>query len=181
MKAETGRRLIHASTALVLFVHLAQPATFRGLVWSIAVLALVVDAVRLLHRGFRNWITHAVPVFRANEAQRLSGASLLWVGYALSAFFPFALASVGILAAALADPAASTVGSRFGPEGGRKSVPGSTACWTVIAAVVLIAEMGALPAVIIATAGALLERFPGPFNDNLLIAPGVTVVAWLVT
>ena len=172
MKAASLRRLIHAATVLVLVPSMFDVWLFRWLLWSVAATILVLDITRTKNAKFDAWLTRIVPVFRERESDRISGASFLWLGYSLVAFFPLEVATIGILAAGLADPAASLVGSRWG-SGMGKGLVGSTACFFVIITVTLGFSVRLPVGLVAALVGTLLERFPGPFDDNLLLAPGV--------
>jgi dolichol kinase len=110
---------------------------------------------------------------------RISGAAWLALGYAIAAWLPPPGPVAGILAGALADPAAAWVGGRWG-GGRRKSVPGSA----TVAAVTVLGSLAAgltLPAAgATAILAAALERWSGPLDDNLVLAPGVACLAALL-
>lgn len=167
------RRLIHAATgAVVLLVPLASWEALRVAVVGIAVAALLVDWVRIRQPGVDAWLSALLPVFRATEAGRVSGATWLWLGYGAAVWFPPPASAAGILVGALADPVAAAVGERAG-AGRRKSWSGSAAA--LLAAWLVLAPWGLpWPAVLGAgLVGAAVERWCGPFDDNLLVAPAV--------
>lgn len=167
------RRLLHVGTAAVLLtIPLASWTVFRITVVVAAVLVAAFETVRLavpaIHARVAGWI----PVFQASEARRPSGAAWLWLAYTIVCWLPAPSPAAGILVAALADPAASFVGQRFGVAG-TKTWAGSFA-GLVVACGVLVTLGLPWPAVLGPGAvAAALERWPGPFDDNLLIAPGV--------
>lgn len=103
----------------------------------------------------------------------------LAIGYAVAAWMPPQAAVAGILAGGLADPAGAAVGSRWG-HGVRKSLPGSIA---VLATALLALRAIGLPWTVAAAAAitaALVERWSGRLDDNLVLAPAVSlVVGWL--
>lgn len=167
------RRVLHAATASVLLVAEVVPRhQFRLIVWVIALLTILVDATRLRAPGLRRSLDRLLPVFRAGEQRRPSGAVWLWLGYAVAVLAPPAAACAGILVAALADPVAAAVGEGFrGPT--RKSVEGSVAGLFVAATILVALRLPWLVVLAGAVVAALLERWPGPFDDNLLVAPGV--------
>jgi dolichol kinase len=171
--------LIHAGSAGVLVILLvAGWDLFRVVVATGALAALVFEAVRLKSNSVRIRIADLIPVFRQSEDHRISGATWLCVGYALAVLFPPVAPAGGILVGALADPAASWVGSHRGKPG-KKTVAGSLAA-LVVSLVALWLIGLTWPAVLGgAVAGTLLERWPGPFDDNLVIAPGVAGVVWI--
>jgi dolichol kinase len=108
----------------------------------------------------------------------LNGATWLCVGYALASWFPPMAPAGGILVAALADPAAALAGGLAGPSRG-KTAHGSVAA-LMVSLVALWLVGFSWPATLCgAVVGAVLERWPGPLDDNVLIAPGVACVVWL--
>lgn len=174
------RRVLHAATASVLLVAEMVPRQqFRLVVWFIALVTILVDATRLRAPRFQRTLHRLIPVFRAGEARRPSGAVWLWLGYAVAALAQPAAARAGILVAAFADPAAATVGERFrGPT--QKSLEGTAAGLAVAAATLAALRLPWSAVVVGAVVATLLERWPGPFNDNLLIAPGVAATTALL-
>jgi dolichol kinase len=113
-----------------------------------------------------------MPVFRPREASRVSGAAWLGVGYAVAAWLPPPGPVAGILAGALADPAASWAGGKWG-GGVRKSWPGTVAAGAVTAVAAAMVGIAVPVALGAGLAGAALERWAGPLDDNLVVAPGV--------
>jgi dolichol kinase len=177
--APTLRRSLHAATAALALLALVSLSALRLGTLAVAVAALAFEGLRLTTPAFNRWIAMRLPVFRPQEAARLSGAAWLAVGYAAAARLPAPGPVAGLLAGALADPAAAWVGGRFG-GGRRKSWPGTAAAGAVAAIAAATAGL-ALPAALVAgVVGAGLERWPGPFDDNLLLAPGVAGVAALL-
>ena len=107
--------------------------------------------------------------FRPSEAHRPSGAGTLALGYAVVWWlFPPAVAEAAIVVAALADPAAALVGSRFG-RGVAKSVPGSLACACVAATVLAVLRFPPAALVVAAIGAAAAERAPWPGTDNFVV------------
>lgn len=173
------RRLIHASTVVLALPALWSPAAFRLITVYVAVTAVIVEVLRLRIPALRVWLARAVPVYRDPERERPSGAMWLTVGYAIAAQLPLPAGVAGLCAGALADPAGALAGTRFG--GGRpKSVVGSAAVAVVAAAGVWTLGLGPLPALAGGLAGAAVERWAGPLDDNLLVAPTVAAVAALL-
>lgn len=177
MKHRGLRRLIHASTALVLLVLVARPGAFQQTVWALTVLAVLTELLRFSSEGFNEWIRRSVPVFRPAEERRLSGATALWIGYSIAVLFPPTAATAGILAAALADPTASLVGGRWGSGPGKTNV-GSLAVFIVVLVVTLGIGKHFVAAGVAAAAGTVVERLSGPIDDNFVVAPVVAAVFW---
>ena len=122
---------------------------------------------RLAHGALRPW-----------EARSVSGASLLAVGFAVAWWlFPSAVAERAILVAALADPMAATVGSRFG-GGTRKSWVGTAACAVTAALVLLLTGLRVVPTAAAAVVAAVAERVPWHGVDNVAVPLGVGAVLW---
>jgi dolichol kinase len=173
------RRSLHAATATLALLWLVSPTVLRLGTLAVAVAALAFEGARLTVPRFNRWIATRLPVFRPQEASRLSGAAWLAVGYAVAAWLPAPGPVAGILAGALADPAAAWVGGRWG-RGRRKSWPGTAAAGVVAAIAAAVAGLAVPGALVAGMVGAALERWAGPFDDNLLLAPGVAGVAALL-
>lgn len=179
-----ARRTLHASSGLLLLiVPLTSWETFRFVLMFGAVGAAVFETLRLASPAVRDGLAEALPVFRAAEAARPSGAFWLAFGYAATSWFPPPVPAAAILVAALADPAASLVGARWG-GGGRKTWVGTAAVLAVsgavLAACVAAGAVSWRPALAAALGAAALERWSGPIDDNLLVAPGVAALLWLL-
>ncbi|GIW52940.1 MAG: hypothetical protein KatS3mg081_2295 [Gemmatimonadales bacterium] len=178
MSSASLRSLIHIATASVLLVALWSWELLRALLHGVVLLGLALELWRLENPGFNQRLVRAFPVFREREAGSLSGAFWLAAGYAAASWFPYPWGAAGILVGALADPAGALVGRGLGFRG-RKSWAGTTAVCAV-AGIVLWAF--GLPLRVVA-GGALLaaavERWSGPLNDNLLIAPCSAAICWL--
>jgi dolichol kinase len=173
------RPALHASTALVLLTLFRSWHLLRLTLLAGGLVALVVETVRLGRPGVAAGFERLVPVFRATEARRPSGAGWLFVAYALVAWLPPPAPAAGVLAGALADPAAALVGGRWG-RGPGKSWPGTIAALVVGSGVLLAWGLPLRAALAGGALGAVLERWSGPSNDNLLIAPGVGLAVWLL-
>ncbi len=177
MKAGLLRSLLHASTALLLLTLLESWRLLRIALLAAGLAAIVFEVVRLGFPAVRDLVAKLVPVFRPEEARRPSGAGWLLASYALAAWLPAPAPMAAVLAGALADPAAATVGRRFG-AGVSKSWPGTLGALAVATAALWLAGISPLVAVAAGVVAAALERWPGPFDDNLLIAPGVGLTVW---
>ncbi len=181
MNGPALRRLIHASSALVLLLaHFGSVDLFRYTLAAGALLALVLDSLRLTRPAFGVFLGTFLPVFRVSEAKKLSGATWLSLGYAAAAWFPLPAATAGVLVGALADPAASLAGSKVARQGVQKTWVGSVAAAVTAALVILLAGFAIPAAVCGALAAMALERWSSPLNDNLVVAPGVALVVWLL-
>lgn len=173
MTNQTLRRSLHvASAAFLLLVPIASWTTFRVVVLGAAVLAVGLESVRLRFPGVRAWLARVVPVFRPVEASQPCGAMWLAVGYGIASLFASSAPMAGILVGAVADPAAAWIG-----EAGRKTTGktwrGSAGHFAVASAVLLFAGFSWTGSFVAAAVGTVLERWPGPFNDNLLVPPAV--------
>jgi dolichol kinase len=175
-----GRRLLHAATAAVAFVGLVSPSALRLTAAYIAVTAVLLEALRLRVPAVGRGLSALVPVYRDHERERPSGAMWLALGYAVAAWVPHpAAALAGILAGGLADPAGALVGSRYG-GGARKSLAGSVTVGMVALLAALVTGLPRAAAVGAALAATVVERWPGPCDDNLLVAPATALAAFLL-
>jgi dolichol kinase len=181
MKPASIRRPLHASTAsILLLAHFGSVELLRYALAGCAAIALLVDFLRVSRPALGSFFNNLVPVFRASESKQLSGATWLCIGYAAAAWYPLPAATAGILAGAFADPAASLAGSVFGAEGVKKTWVGSATA-AVVAGLVLLPIGVPIVAVLAGAFTAMvLERWPGPLNDNLVVPPGVALVVWLL-
>ena len=177
MTARWLRPLLHAATALLLLTLLQSWQALRGTLVLVGLLAVAFETLRLSRTDVRDFAARWVPVFRPQEAGRPSGAVWLFVGYALAAWMPVPAPAAAVVAGALADPAAALVGGRFG-RGRPKSWLGTAAALAVAAGGLWLLGLPPLAVAGGGLAAAALERWPGPINDNLLVAPGVGLVVW---
>jgi dolichol kinase len=172
------RRAIHAASgAVLLLIYVAPPVVYRSLIVGATVAALGVDLVRIGKPAVHEVLFRALPVFRPSERYRLSGASWLMLGYTAAVLLPSRAAAAGILVGALADPAAAMVGERLG--GSRAKSWSGTLAALVTGCAALAASGFPIHVVVVASAvGAAAERWSGPVDDNLVVAPvvGATVV-----
>jgi len=181
VKGSALRRLLHAGSAAVLLIPvLADWDRLRSVLVVVAVVAVVGDVARIKLPQLSHRLATWVPVFRPGETERLCGATWLSLGYALAAWFPPISPAAGILVSALADPAASWVGGWKSRSVG-KTANGSMAA--LVTSLVVLAMLGLPWEAVVAGAvvGTLLERWPGSCNDNLVVAPGVACVVWLLS
>ena len=66
-------------------------------------------------------------------------------------------------------------------DSGNKTWIGSVAAAIVSAIALALIGIPVTAVVCGAVAASSLERWPGPFNDNLVVAPGVALAVWLTT
>jgi dolichol kinase len=174
------RRLIHAGTAIIVLVPaVASWDALRGILIGATVLGLLFEIVRIKAPESLLTPSRLSTLFRSGEANCPSGAWWLSLGYCLAAWVPQPGAAAGIVVGALADPAASLVGSSRG-QASSKTAHGSGAAFAV--AILAMVPLG-LPWTAIlggAVIGTALERWSGPLDDNLLLAPGVAAAVWLL-
>lgn len=175
------RRTIHVSTGAVVLVGvLAGWHTLRLGITGLAVVALFVELMRLRFAAFREVLARTVPVFRPEESRRPCGAFWLLLGYASAAWIPVPGAAAGILTAAVADPIASAVGGRWG-GGEPKSWIGTGAVLAASLVVLLALRMPLVAVVAASVTAAASERWSRPLDDNLVLAPAVAAVIWMLT
>jgi dolichol kinase len=177
---EVRRRTVHVASGVL--GPLAAAAGSRVATPAFVALVVVAGVAELARRRWP-WARAALqrlagPLFRPGEATMVSGAAMLALGYAMAWWlFPVAAAERAILVAAVADPMAATVGSRFG-GGRRKSWAGSAACAAAAALVLLLTGLPGGTVAIGAVVAAVAERAPWRGADNLLVPVGVGATLW---
>ncbi len=176
------RRLLHVGSSVLLVTPIvAGWDLLRALLIGGVLIGLVVETVRIREPRVQHQLARFFPLFKSDEANRPSGAWWLCFGYAIAVWVPQPGAAAGIMVGALADPAASLIGSTARSPAGTKTVRGSAGSAAV--ALLVLALFGlpwtaVLGGTMVATT---LERWPGLLDDNLLIAPGVASTVWLLS
>lgn len=173
------RRILHAATAGMALFALLSPVALRVASGATAAAAFIFEMLRLRSPAAGRMLATLVPVYREAERRRPSGALWLAFGYALASWLPVPASAAGLLAGGLADPAGAAVGTRFG-RGAPKSAAGSLAVATVAAMAGVATGLPLRAALAAGVVAALLERWPGPFDDNLVVAPGTAFAAALL-
>ena len=180
MKSASLRRSLHMATAAVLLlVPLGSWTVLRAVLLVGTALAVVLEMVRLRSFRLRNWMVRVAPVFRPEEAGRPSGAMWLAVGYGIAALFPPPAPAMGILIGAIADPVASWAGSAGTATQG-KTLRGSAGHFVIALGLLVPAGLPWGRAAVAAAVGTVLERWSGPLNDNVVVAPGVAAAVTLL-
>lgn len=170
-----------ASGALGPLAVLAGPAIATPGFATLVVIAVIAETTRLSSTRARAFLDRlAGGAFRPGETGAPSGAGTLALGYALAWWlFPPAAAEAAIVVAAIADPAAALVGSRFG-RGAGKSLPGSLACAMAAALVLVLLHVGPVGVAAAAVGAALAERAPWRGTDNIAVPLVVAaLLRWL--
>lgn len=178
MRPEALRRLLHAGSSSVLLLGVISWDLLPVVLVPLSIVAALLEILRLRTAVFRGFLSRFAPLFREAETTRPSGAFWLCVGYTVASWFPEPVPRAAILTAALADPTAAFVGSRWG-RGARKSWVGTVSAAAVAGSVIAFLGWGADGVLAGAAVTALLERWPGPVDDNLLVPTGVAAVLWL--
>jgi len=170
-----------ASGALGPLAVVAGPAVATPAFAVLVGIAVVAEASRLSSTRARAFVDGlAGGAFRPGETGAPSGAGTLALGYALAWWlFPPAAAEAAFVVAAVADPAAALVGSRFGPGAG-KSLPGSLACAMAAALVLALFRVSPVGVAVAAVGAALAERAPWRGTDNIAVPLVVAaLLGWL--
>lgn len=176
-----ARKIWHATGALVVVVYqgLAVPRPVAaGILLGIAGLLLLLDLLRHRSPALESLFRRKLRlILDEKDLEGLNGSTLYFGGCALAvALFPREPACAGILALALADPAAALVGSSVrSPRYGRVSLAGSAACLVVAT----LAARWYFPWPVALLGGAmatLLEAVAGSKLDNLFIPLGTSLV-----
>ncbi|MDP2956890.1 MAG: hypothetical protein Q8N53_10765 [Longimicrobiales bacterium] len=180
------RRLFHAATGslvagILLYADVPRVAAV-GILGAVLGGLVVLDATRLVSPGanaifFRAFRTLASP----REAGRPASSTWYALGMTLAvAFFSPEAAVSGILVLALADPAASYVGQRWGRRPFLGASLEGTALFAAVAFAILAARHGLVPGAAGALAAALAERLSWPLDDNLTIPVVAAAVVTLL-
>lgn len=176
------RRLFHAASGLAIAAGLLLLPVGRG--FALAVLGglgaalWLGDLIRLSSPRMNALFFETFPSL-ASPREARGPASSSW--YVLGVFLAVLVfsrepAAAGTLVLALADPAASLVGRRWGRRSvGHGSVEGSSVFFGV-AWLALVPLVGPVPALAAAAAATVVEPLPWPLDDNLTV-PLVTAGA----
>lgn len=183
VREEAIRKAMHVMVSLVAAaVVWKAPHTMAAVVVAAATfVALAVETARHASGAFgRHFHRHVGHLLRSGERGRLTGATMLAIGYTVAVVaFPGLPALAGILTAGVADAAAAVVGKRFGRVRypGGKSLEGSL-IFLVLVAPILLLVAGMAPWAVAVAAIALtgIEALSLPVDDNLYL-PVLTAVA----
>jgi dolichol kinase len=178
------RRIFHASAgvALVYLLHRFEPGwgmTVGGL-GSLAVVLFALDALRLGVPALNRLFFRAFPgLVSPREAQGIASSTWYAVGCALTlALFPRPLAMAAILVLALADPAASYAGRRWGRRRTGTGTWLGTGVFVGVACGVLLAFAPPISAVLVALLVGLVERTRWVLDDNLVVPLVTGALLW---
>ncbi len=183
--AQPWRRLFHAAVGVLLagLLWWVQP-TPLAVASSLGVLAAILLALDLARLTFPSLNLVFFRTFRAlaspREARGVASSTWYLVGTAICGIsFPLDLVIPAILVLALADPAASYLGRRWGKRSlGTGSVEG-TAVFVLISGAVLLPFVPTHSAILAAITAGLVETVPWKLDDNLVIPLAVAMVLWI--
>ena len=173
------RRLFHLITGLSLVLILAYSDRTKGVLFilSLFIVTITIETIRLhLPRVNRLFFHYFHSLLRGKEKKKLTGTPYFLGGVLLSILLfdvDIALFSISILT--VGDPAASTIGKRWGRYRIKgKSLEGSMAFFisTMVMGLILQRLWPGLPAIVLiagAVTGTLTELLSTKINDNLLI------------
>lgn len=181
------RWLFHASWGVVIVVALRVLSPERSsavLILAFILMAQVgVEWLRLRHQGVNRVF---VGVFRLlvlpAEVGNVASSTWYTAGILLSvALLPREAALSGILILALADPAASLVGQRWGRHPLLGGSWEGTAGFMVMALGVLLVRHEPLVALLATPLVALAERLSGRLDDNLVTPVASGAIVWVLS
>ena len=190
LEGELGRRLVHASGALLPLSYLlferveAVPVTWR---WLQAVLLVAVGVAAVLeyarlHAGLDWWVYEHLT--RPYEAEKVAGYALYVVSFAVVALaFEPAIALSAMFMLAIADPIGGVLsGDDPIPVKRPLALAGTFLVCLAIGLVLLPSPVAAVAAAAAATAadGVFLQVRGYVIDDNLSLPLSAAVVAWLV-
>ena len=173
------RRLFHLITGLSLVLILAYSDRTKGilLILSLFIVTIIIETIRLhLPKVNRLFFHYFHSLLRGEEKKKLTGTAYFLGGVLLSILlFDVDIALFSITILTVGDPAASTIGKRWGRYRIKgKSLEGSMAFFITTAMVGLILQRlwPGLPATVIiagVVTGTLTELLSTKVNDNFLI------------
>ena len=178
------RRIFHAITGLVvagLLVWAPLPQQPLALALVIAAAgALVLDLIRLRVPSVnRRFFRVLKPLASPREARGIASSSWFLVGVALTLLlFPGRVALAAILVLALADPAASYLGRRWGRIRFGSGTAEGSLTFLGVAACILVPLGGWGPGAVTALLVSAIERAPWPLDDNLTIPLVTGLLLW---
>ena len=182
-RQEFGRKTVHLAMAVLPAWLWWAPSELRshGLVFAFAGV-LSADLLRRVWKPWARWIDDKSRAYsRQHERHLWLGVhAMILSAWILSWTTSRELATACMCYSIFGDAAAALVGKHRNPAGG-KSFAGSAACFAVclVIGLLLFPERG-LIAILGATTATLLERFSGPFNDNLMVPLGTAGVLSLL-
>ena len=180
-RREVARKAVHLVTAVVPVAYAAGlPRRILVIMLGAAAgAALIVEGVRARHAVTRTHFERLFgPLLRDHEWSGLSGAT--WLALALlglAVVAPRDVAIAGMWAVCVGDAAAALVGrvaARHAGGGGRKTLAGSAACFTVtLAGAIVLAHLSVGEGLIGAASATAAEWPANPGDDNIRIAVAV--------
>jgi dolichol kinase len=169
------RKLFHAVNGITIAVGLTTLPLSRGEAVAVfgGILSLLValDVLRLRHEATNRLFFLAFSSLASpREAKGVASSTWYTLGALLTvALFSRAHAVSGVLVLALADPAASYVGQRWGSRPLLAGTLLGSAAFFLVALAVLAARHPLPVALVASVAVALAERLSWPLDDNLTI------------
>jgi dolichol kinase len=181
---QPARRLFHAACGLGYAWLIARSGLGRHAILSImvaaATLALVGDVLRLRVPALNRFFFRLFQPL-ASPRERRSIASSTWYAIGVAATFALfrpAQAVAAVLVLALADPAASYLGRRWGRRTvGTGTVLGS-GIFMVGTYLIVLGSIGPVRALPVAVFVTLVELLPWPLDDNLTIPLATGLALW---
>jgi dolichol kinase len=180
------RRAFHAANGVAVASALVwwpfSHAAALGALTGIVVALLAFDALRLRITAanvlfFKLFVRLASP----REARRIASSTWYMMGIALAVLVaPGTMAVSGILVMALADPAASYFGRRWGRHPYLGGTVEGSAVFLLVALAVLLPRHAAPVAVVVAVMATVLERRSWPLDDNLAVPVGCALLLRLM-
>ncbi len=181
---QPGRRIFHAVNGLVIagVLVVVEPGwtVAVGILAALTVGAFLLDAARFAVPALNRLFFRVLRPFASpREARGAASSSWYLLGCTLAvAIFPRELAVASILVLALADPAASWGGRRWGRTPLGTGTRLGTGIFVAVAALVLLPFVGLPAALLVAVGTAALEVVRWPLDDNLVVPLATGALAW---
>ena len=181
------RRLFHAAVGItvVLVLRFLVPSNTVALIamGSALLMVLLFEWVRLTKPQLNLLFFRVLsPLVSAGEERKVVSSVWYLLGvFTVVGLFPREIALPSVLVMALADPAASYVGRRWGNTPlGTGTVTGSVT-FVVTGTLVLLPYVEIAPALATAVVTAAVEALPWRLNDNLTIPVSAGLTLWIMT
>jgi dolichol kinase len=189
-KIELSRKVLHLTSVVIPAGYwlLGRSAALACLAVSLAI-AVLIEVLRRRNDGFRTWFRRWFGfMVRTREWSRITGATYVLLGALLTIWlFPQEIAIPALLAAYVADSAASLTGLTVGRTRFlAKTLEGSLAFFIAAAAAIWLSTgRSSLIVLAVALVATVIEAAPTPrwgryeLNDNLTVPVLTAAVIWL--
>tara|TARA_B100000029_G_scaffold516539_1_gene630689 strand:- start:23430 stop:24008 length:579 start_codon:yes stop_codon:yes gene_type:complete len=174
-KRELIRKLIHFGSSIfpLLYYTFFSRVEMLWLLGALSVIFLVAEILRMNLLTFKNLFKIFFgPIVRASESNKLTGATSIFISSFLTILiFEKSIAIFAILTLSLADATAALIGKKWGKKIiYDKTIEGTATFFVVaISLATLLPDLYRLGSIMAAIVATIIELFPSPVDDNLMI------------